>query len=103
MKVKLIISLLLVLCATIYVEAQTDEKKFISDSTIILGILTDDSYVGTNLTDYCSVGYDKAKRWNYCFCQWNQDALKSYSSGNYDFYEIIYKAKTYYIERQSID
>ncbi len=103
MKVKLIISLLLVLCATIYVEAQTDEKKIIGDSTIVLGILTDDSYVGINLTDYCSVGYDRElKSGTIVFVSGTKRCTKSYSSGNYDFYEIIYNAKTYFIEKDKV-
>jgi len=103
MKIKLIVSLLLVLCTTIYVEAQTEEKKIIGDSTIILGIITDDSYVGVSLTDYCSAGYDKElKGGTIVFVSGTKRCDKSYSTENYDFYEIIYNAKTYYIEKDKV-
>jgi len=103
MKVKLIVSLLLVLFITNYIEAQTEGKKIISDSTIVLGVITDDSYVGKSLTDYCSAGFDKElKSGTIVFVCGTKRCSKSYSTENYDFYEIIYNAKTYYIEKDKV-
>lgn len=102
MKVKLIISLLLVLFGTNYVEAQTEEKKIIGDSTIILGVLTENSYVGADLTNYCFVSYDKElKRGTIVFISGAKSCNKS-SSGDNDFYQIIYNAKTYFIEKGKV-
>ena len=103
MKVKLIISFLMVHFTTIYVKAQTEEKKIIGDSTIILGFITEDSYVGTSINDYCSIGYDKKlKEETMVFISGSTRCNKNYSSINYDFYEVIYNAKTYFIEKEKV-
>lgn len=103
MKLKLIILLLLVLCTTIYVKAQTEGKKVIGDSTFVLGIITDDSFAGNSISEYCSASADKwLTKGSVVFVSGAKRCTKSYSSEINDFYEIIYNTKTYYIEKEKV-
>ena len=101
MKFKLTVLFILVFCTSVYIKAQTEGNKIINDSTIIFGLIPDDSYVGKSITGLCSAGYDNELKGGSIVIVSGTEKC-TFLSENHDFYEIIYNTKTYFIEKEKM-
>lgn len=105
MKFKLTIAILLVIFTSTFIEvkAQTEEKKTLSDSTCVLGVITEGCFVGNSISSYCFIGSDKwLTRGSVVFVSGTRKCTSSYPTEIKDLYEIVHNTKTYYIEKDKI-
>ena len=74
-----------------------------SDTTIIVGVILEDSYVGKDISSYCSNGFDKnlVAGTGVIVCG-TESCKKSYSNESTDFYEITVNKNTYFIQKEKI-
>lgn len=101
---KTIENLLLIcfLVLSFQLEAQTkDSIKTLVDTSFVLGYIADDTYAGDTISDYCSVGYDKSlPSGSVVFISGVRQCKQTYSTQ--DFFEIYYRDKKYYIEKEKV-
>jgi len=92
-----------VLVFSIQLNAQVGNSiKSLIDTSFVLGIINNDTFAGDTISDYCSVGFDKSlSAGTIVFVSGAKKCKKSYSSD--DFYEIYYRNKKYYIDREKVD
>jgi len=96
-------ALILILLFPVFIYAQTKDSKTLTETTVVLGSIIEDGFAGESVTSYCSSGVDKyLTKGTRVVVSGVTDCKKSYSDDIVQFYEIIYKNKTYYIERSKL-
>jgi hypothetical protein len=81
---------------------QLETNKKLTDSTMVFGSIIFSEYVGESINSICSVGSDKYIEQE-TMVQISGTANCKYSYGNsYDFYEIIYRNKPYFIKKSNL-
>lgn len=103
MNTKNLILVFLFVITSTFVYSQKNETKNINDTTLIFGVVTEDSYVGKDVSSYCSVGYDRnlPKKTIVLVCG-TKRCTRSYSNEGTDFFLINYNKKLYYIEKEKL-
>lgn len=82
---------------------QTTKDRVLNDTTMAVGIVGEDGYVGKNVESYCYTGIDKyLKRGSAVLISGINNCKKSYSTEYSQFYEIIYNNQTYFIEKEKL-
>lgn len=83
--------------------SQNENTKILTDSTMALGAIGESTYIGQSISSYCSNGFDKhLEKGEIVVISGIQSCKKSYSNTETEFFEIIFKNKVYYIEREKL-
>jgi hypothetical protein len=82
---------------------QSKADKVLTDTSMAVGLVGEDGFVGKSVGTYCLNGIDKyIKRGTAVLISGIENCKKSYSNDNSQFFEIIYNNQTYFIERDKL-
>lgn len=82
---------------------QSAKYKILTGTSMAVGIVGEDGFVGNNVGSYCLNGVDKyLKKGSAVLISGIENCKKSYSNDRTEFFEIIYSNKTYYIEKEKL-
>lgn len=82
---------------------QNNNPKILTDSTMVLGAIRESTYVGQSISSYCTNGFDKhLEKGEIVVVSGVQSCKNSFSNTETEFFEIFFKNKVYYIEREKL-
>lgn len=94
----------ILLILPVFSYSQQQESSILSDTTLVVGIIKENTFIGNTITSYCSNGFDKQLDEGITvIISGIQICSKSYSDDRSEFYEILHDNKTYYVERDKIE
>jgi hypothetical protein len=83
--------------------AQSKADKILTDSSMAVGIISEDCYGGKNVESYCMAGVDKSlTKGSIILIGGIQNCKRSYSNTTTQFYEILYNMETYFVEKDKV-
>ena len=94
--------LFVVIIFPLWLYSQTDKISIISDSSFIIGIIENDTYIGQEFEGLCNTGYEKKITSGAAVVISGTERCTSVSSKLKYFYRIIYKNKIYLIEKEKV-
>jgi hypothetical protein len=95
--------ILIFILASLYGYSQKETNQVLKDSTFAVGVVLEDTFVGTSIETYCTSSYEKEIfRGSKIIISDAQECKQSYSDETKKFYEIIYNNKTYFIEKEKV-
>lgn len=93
--------LFIVLFLPVFSLAQDKKYEVLTDTSMVVGIIKEDEFVGRSIGSYCISGVDKyLKKGTIVLISGVEVCTNSYS--NKEYFEILYKNQTYYAERNKI-
>ena len=82
----------LIIFSSFFTKAQSSSDKILTDSTVAIGVILEDSFVGNSVGTLCIKGFDKyIKRNTGVIISGIETCKKGYSDESSLFFEIIYK------------
>lgn len=101
---KTLILLSIILVFTLQIKAQNNQANFIfTDSTLVLGRISEDyASICDDVSSYCTCISKTLDKGTFVIVSGTKTCNKSYSDPDY-FYEISYKNKTYYINKDNLE
>jgi hypothetical protein len=83
--------------------AQSSRTEILTDTTMAIGVIAEDCFVGKSISSYCINGSDKEfSVGDAVLISGIQKCTKSYSNETTQFFEIKQYKNTYYIERSKL-
>lgn len=83
--------------------SQSKKSEILTDTSMAVGIIGEDTYVGKSVGSYCLNGVDKyLTKGTTILISGIENCKKSYSNETTQFFEIVHNKKTYYIERDKL-
>ncbi len=95
--------LFLFIVAPILAQAQDIPDKILTDTSMAIGIISEDYFGGKSVDSYCITGTDKyISKNSIVLISGIKNCKRSYSSELTMFYEFVYKKQTYFIQKEKI-